>query len=78
MWGMKYKNEQIKKLTKYKNIISVENHLQDGGFGSWLNESLAIAKINNQNTKIISKFIDSRVVGKVGEAGYLNQKFGPR
>ena len=37
---MRYKDQQADKLKKYKQIVTVENHLQDGGFGSWLSESI--------------------------------------
>ena len=75
MWGMKYKKQQIKNLKKYKKVITVENHLHDGGFGSWLSESLT----QNQNsikTKIVSKFLDKKVIGKVGSEEYLNSRYG--
>jgi len=75
IWGMKFKNQQIKNLKKYKKVITVENHLQDGGFGSWLSETLT-QKQNNIQTKIVSKFLDKNVIGKVGSEHYLNQKFG--
>ena len=77
LWGMKYKNQQAKKIKKYKKIITVENHLQDGGFGSWLTESLT-HNDNNIKTKIISKFLDKKVIGKVGNEKYLNSKYGPK
>ena len=57
-----------------KKIITVENHLQDGGFGSWLTESLTLDD-NNYNTKIISKFLDKNVIGKVGSEKYLEKKY---
>ena len=75
LWGMKYKNQQAKKIKKYKKIITVENHLQDGGFGSWLTESLT-QNDNNIKTKIISKFLDKKVIGQVGSEKYLNSKYG--
>jgi|TARA_B110000003_G_scaffold7549_2_gene7749 transketolase len=75
IWGMRYKDQQADKLKKYKQIVTVENHLQDGGFGSWLSESI-IKKNNNMNTKIISKFLDKKVIGKVGSEKYLNSKYG--
>ena len=75
MWGMKYKNQQTGNLKKYKKVITVENHLQDGGFGSWLCESLT-QKQNNIQTKITSKFLDKKVIGKVGSEHYLNSKYG--
>ena len=75
LWGMKYKNQQIKNLKKYKKVITVENHLQDGGFGSWLSESLTKNK-NNKKTQIISKFLSEKVIGEVGSENYLNSKYG--
>ena len=75
MWGMKFKNQQIKNLKKYKKVMTVENHLQDGGFGSWLSESLT-QKQNKIQTKIVSKFLDKKVIGKVGSENYLNSRYG--
>lgn len=75
LWGMKYKNQQLNKLKKYNEIITVENHLQDGGFGSWICESLSQKK-NKINTKIISKFLDRNVIGKVGTEEFLNLRYG--
>lgn len=68
LWGMKYKKNQFNYIKKYKNIIVVEDHFQDGGFQSWLLESL-----NNKfsKTNIFSKSISSKVVGKVGSQEYL-------
>ncbi len=75
LWGMKYKNQQIKKLKRYNKIITVENHLQDGGFGSWLSESL-IKNKQKIKTQIVSKFLSEKVIGKVGSENYLSNKFG--
>ena len=75
IWGMKFKNQQIKNLKKYKKVMTVENHLQDGGFGSWLSESLT-QKQNKIQTKIVSKFLDKNVIGKVGSEKYLNSRYG--
>ena len=47
-----------------KKIIVVEDHLKDGGFQSWLNESFT-------NEKLISKSINSKVIGKVGSKEFL-------
>jgi transketolase len=78
MWSMKSKKSQLAKMKKYNNILSVENHLQDGGFGSWLNESLAQEKKYILKTKFSSKFINSKIIGKVGSENYLNKKYGPK
>ena len=65
---MKYKKKQYKNVKKYKKIIVIEDHFQDGGFQSWLNES-----VNNKNcrTNIISRSISSLVINKVGSQEYL-------
>ena len=76
MWSMQSKRLQFKEIKKYRNIITIENHLQDGGFGSWLNESLAQEENNYSKTSIISKFLSSKIVGKVGNEEYLNKKYG--
>lgn len=75
IWGMKYKGQQLKNLKKYKEVVTVENHLQDGGFGSWINESLTQKK-NKGNMRILSKFLDNRVIGKVGSEEFLNSNYG--
>ena len=75
IWSMKSKEQQIHNLKKYKKVITVENHLQDGGFGSWLSESLT-KNSNNISTKITSKFLDKKVIGQVGSEQYLNSKYG--
>jgi len=75
LWGMKHKNKQLNKIKKYNEVLTVENHLQDGGFGSWISESLTRKK-NKIKTKITSKFIDHDVIGKVGSEEYLDSKYG--
>jgi len=75
LWGMKCKNQQIKNLKKYKKVITIENHLQDGGFGSWLSEALTKNK-NRIKTQIVSKFLSEKVIGEVGSESYLNSKYG--
>jgi transketolase len=68
IWGMRQKKKQYNTIKKYKKIIAVEDHFQDGGFQSWLNET-----INNKicNTKILSKSISPAVINKVGSQDYL-------
>jgi transketolase len=64
LWGMKFKKNQNKNLQNFKKIIVVEDHLKDGGLQSWLNESFT-------NEKLISKSINSKVIGKVGSKKFL-------
>ena len=75
MWGMKTKNKIKNMIKKYDEIITIEDHFYDGGFGSWLKET-----INNTNikTKIKSKFIKPDVIYKVGEKDFLLKLYGPK
>ena len=65
---MKYKKEQFNQIKKWNKIVILEDHLEDGGFGSWIKESL-----NNKEIKtyIISKSLSNKVIGKVGSEKYL-------
>ena len=73
---MKIKNNQFKKFSKFSEIVSVENHFQDGGFGSWINEIIS-SKPHNQKINVLNKYIKKEVVGMVGSEKFLNNKFGP-
>ena len=65
---MNSKKKQYNFIKKFKKITVVEDHFQDGGFQSWLNESL---NKKNCKTNIISKSISSSVMNKVGSQDYL-------
>ena len=62
LWSMKSKKYQLKQIKQFSEIVTLEDHLEDGGFGSWLKESLG----SYSNTKIESLFLDSKVCGEVG------------
>ena len=68
IWGMKSKKKQHNLVKNFKKIVVVEDHFQDGGFQSWLNEGM-----NNKicKTKIISKSISPSVIDKVGSQDFL-------
>ena len=68
IWGMKYKKKQYSSVKKFKKIIVVEDHFQDGGFQSWINESINKKKCK---TSIVSLSISSEIVKKVGSKEYL-------
>ncbi len=71
LWGMKYKKAQLSQIKKWDKIIVLEDHLEDGGFGSWIKES-----INNKiKTHIISKNLSNKVIGKVGSEKFLTKKY---
>ena len=77
LWGMSTKKKQFNLLKKYNEIVTFENHLQDGGFGSWVGEILNQRK-KNIKINVHNKFINSKVVGQVGSETYLNSLYGPK
>ena len=72
LWGMKFKKKQKNQIKKWKTIMVLEDHLEDGGFASWIRESLNNTKIK---TEIISKCINEKVISKVGSQKYLLDNF---
>lgn len=41
LWSMAAKGEQPAQLARHSRVTTLEDHLADGGFGSWLTESVA-------------------------------------
>ena len=74
-WGMKFKKNFIKSIKNISTIVTVEDHFYDGGFGSWVNESI---KLKKNNIKIFSEFISDKTIYKVGSKKYLLNKYGPK
>jgi transketolase len=64
LWGINWKQIQAEQLANFDEIISVEDHLADGGFGSFLLESTAAGF--HQSARLTIKALDSRVCGMVG------------
>ena len=64
LWGMKYKNNQERNIKKFYTIDVVEDHLNDGGFQSWLKECIYISKL-------CSKSLNKKVISQVGSKDYL-------
>ena len=73
LWGMKYKNIQSKQIIKHNEINIIEDHLQDGGFGSWMTESLYNDK--DLFSRFTFEYLSNDVCGAVGSQEALN-KFG--
>ena len=65
IWGHKHEFLQSKQFDDFDEIISMEDHLKAGGFGSWLMENV---KIKN-NFKL--GYISNSVIGKVGDEKWL-------
>ena len=70
LWSMKVKNIQSRQIEKYSTITSLEDHLMDGGFGSWLLESTSLTPHLLSQLRI--KSLDPKVCGMVGKQSTLN------
>jgi transketolase len=68
IWGQKYKDLQQSQVDVFEEIISVEDHLADGGFGSWLRESLIDM---SSHLKLKNMAFSSNIIGAVGSEQYL-------
>ena len=75
IWGKKTKKKTLNELKKFNEIITIEDHFGDAGFGSWVRECFSNTKYKN---KIINKFVDDKVITDVGSKDYLMKKFGPK
>lgn len=74
LWGMKFKLDQIRQVSLFNEVRTVEDHLLDAGFGSWLLE--ACAKDPVAISAIKSFGLDSSVCGMVGKQNILNNLGG--
>ena len=70
LWGMGSKKVQVEQVERWSNIITLEDHIFDCGFGSWLRESLE--SVPHLNSRIENKALDSKVCGAVGNQKILN------
>lgn len=74
LWGMKTKETQARQVEQFENVITVEDHLMDGGFGSWLMEAISIRPDLLARIKI--KSLDSKVCGMVAKQSTMNAQGG--
>lgn len=74
MWDMTVKQAQIPQIEDYAKVLTVEDHLMDGGFGGWLLEAAAISP--DLLTRIQLKSLDPKVCGMVGKQSTLNAEGG--
>ena len=72
IWGPKYSKLQEDQINQFEVVISVEDHLMECGFGSWLNESCESNKVKN---KLYNSYLNKSVIGKVGSEDYLFENF---
>jgi transketolase len=72
-WGMRFRDPIQSFASHYQRIITLEDHLMDGGFGSWVLESL-VGTIHVSKIQIKSLPLES--IGKVGKESYIHQLYG--
>ncbi len=74
IWGMKYKSIQKQEISKWDKIITLEDHLEDGGFGSYILECNSKIK-SSKKTIIEIKSLNKNVCGTVGDQENLKKHF---
>ena len=74
LWGMATKDSQGKNAAGIQRLVTVEDHLVDGGFGSWLRE--AVATQSQFSGRIHTLGLDPKVCGLVGSQATLNRLGG--
>jgi len=70
IWGMKSKSIQLSQVSNWETVVTVEDHLLDCGFGSWMRE--AVEGVAGLNSRLVIKALDSKVCGVVGSQNDLN------
>lgn len=70
LWSMKTKSMQAAQVQAFKSVATVEDHLMDGGFGSWLMEATSTHPQLLSRIKIHA--LDAKVCGMVAKQATLN------
>lgn len=74
LWSMKSKEYQAAYIEGFSSVLTVEDHLMDGGFGSWLLEATSIRP--DLLSRISIKSLDPKVCGMVAKQSALNKVGG--
>lgn len=72
LWGMQEKKFQSAQINDWQQIITVEDHLIDAGFGSWLLEAWNASNIRASRQVIHTRGLSPEVCGQVGKQSTLN------
>ncbi len=75
LWSMASKSEQSAQLAAFDEVMTLEDHLLDGGFGSWMLEAAALAG-PALRTRVAPRALDAVVCGTVGSQAMLNRLGG--
>jgi transketolase len=73
LWGMASKSRQPRQLARHHQVTTFEDHLADGGFGSWLIESVAGTEAA---ARILPVALASHICDEVGSQATLNRLGG--
>lgn len=78
LWSMSAKRNQADMLTRMRQVVTLEDHLQDGGFGSWLLEARALLENEGRDPlpRIRQLALSPEVCGTVGSQAMLNRLGG--
>lgn len=76
LWGMAAKPLQAPQVARHDTVVTLEDHLEDGGFGSWLSE--ALGREPALRTRLGAIALSSEVCGLVGSQATLNALGGLR
>jgi transketolase len=74
LWGLQFKGLQLAQLAAFDEIVTIEDHLLDGGFGSWLLE--AASADPRQAIKVRPRALSPHVCGTVGSQGVSSPIMG--
>ncbi len=74
LWGMSTKGPQAAQLQPWTELRTVEDHLNDGGFGSWMLESLR--ERPELRSRILPMGLTPDVCGMVASQAVLNELGG--
>lgn len=74
LWGMSVKKIQSEQVARHDKVITIEDHLEDGGFGSWIAE--AISRDLELRNRLHSIALSDKVCGLVGSQMSLNNLGG--
>ncbi len=75
LWSMADKSAQASCLRQYAEVLTIEDHLVDGGFGSWLLEAKAMDAAG-VDCQVIPVALSPDVCGTVGSQTTLNRLGG--
>jgi transketolase len=73
LWSMVDKMAQGEQLSAHEEVLTIEDHLLDGGFGSWLLEARAVT---DTSTIVSPIALSPEVCGTVGSQTTLNRLGG--